>query len=174
MAGIAGNVLFGGVIGVGVDLATGSTKELTPNPLRVKLEPVAPLRAPASATVVPAAFVEPVSVRNTTVAKTINLSPATPPSTLRCAALGIDLAKLSATALGGEDGLTGAMVTTVAPHKPAAEAGIRQGDILLRVGDVGIDDPGDVQSAVADVAPGAIVPIKLTRQARPVWVNAQF
>src|SRR6266404_2817584 len=36
VAGIAGNVIFGGVIGLGVDLATGSTKELTPNPLRVK------------------------------------------------------------------------------------------------------------------------------------------
>jgi len=47
-------------------------------------------------------------------------------------------------------------------------------DILLRVGDTGVDDPGDVQRAVANLAPGAIVPIKLTRQRKPVWVNAQF
>lgn len=37
-AGMAGNVLLGGIIGVGVDAATGSTQELKPNPLVVKLE----------------------------------------------------------------------------------------------------------------------------------------
>ena len=38
-AGMAGNVLLGGLIGVGVDAATGATKQLVPNPLKVKLEP---------------------------------------------------------------------------------------------------------------------------------------
>lgn len=37
-AGMAGNVLVGGIIGVGVDAATGATKELKPNPLEVVLE----------------------------------------------------------------------------------------------------------------------------------------
>lgn len=35
--GMAGNVLFGGLIGIGVDAASGATKELRPNPLVVKL-----------------------------------------------------------------------------------------------------------------------------------------
>ena len=35
--GMAGNVLIGGLIGVGVDAASGATKELRPNPLVVKL-----------------------------------------------------------------------------------------------------------------------------------------
>lgn len=39
-AGLAGNVLIGGIIGIGVDLATGAAKDLTPNPLIVKLAPV--------------------------------------------------------------------------------------------------------------------------------------
>lgn len=39
-AGMAGNVLLGGLIGVGVDAATGATKKLTPNPVRVTLNPV--------------------------------------------------------------------------------------------------------------------------------------
>jgi len=39
-AGLAGNVLVGGVIGIGVDAATGASKDLTPNPLVVTL-PVA-------------------------------------------------------------------------------------------------------------------------------------
>lgn len=41
-AGMAGNVLFGGVIGVGVDAASGATKELVPNPLVVILQEAAP------------------------------------------------------------------------------------------------------------------------------------
>uniref|UniRef100_B0T5E1 Translation initiation factor 2, gamma subunit, GTPase n=1 Tax=Caulobacter sp. (strain K31) TaxID=366602 RepID=B0T5E1_CAUSK len=38
---LAGNVLVGGLIGLGVDAATGASKDLTPNPLRVVLEPEA-------------------------------------------------------------------------------------------------------------------------------------
>lgn len=38
-AGVAGNVLVGGVIGVGVDLYTGASQDLVPNPVTVKLEP---------------------------------------------------------------------------------------------------------------------------------------
>lgn len=38
-AGMAGNVLVGGIIGVGIDAASGATKELKPNPLVVSLEP---------------------------------------------------------------------------------------------------------------------------------------
>ncbi|MDW8478707.1 MAG: hypothetical protein RML12_00945 [Xanthomonadales bacterium] len=37
-AGMAGNVIVGGIIGAGVDAASGATKELKPNPLVVKLE----------------------------------------------------------------------------------------------------------------------------------------
>lgn len=38
-AGMAGNVIVGGIIGAGVDAASGATKELKPNPLVVRLEP---------------------------------------------------------------------------------------------------------------------------------------
>jgi hypothetical protein len=34
---MAGNVLLGGVIGAGVDAATGATKQLKPNPVQVTL-----------------------------------------------------------------------------------------------------------------------------------------
>lgn len=37
-AGMAGNVIIGGLIGIGVDAASGATKELKPNPLQVNLE----------------------------------------------------------------------------------------------------------------------------------------
>ena len=39
-AGMAGNVLLGGIIGAGVDAATGATKDLKPNPINVKLVPI--------------------------------------------------------------------------------------------------------------------------------------
>lgn len=39
-AGVAGNVLLGGVIGLGVDMYSGASQDLVPNPVTVKLEPV--------------------------------------------------------------------------------------------------------------------------------------
>jgi hypothetical protein len=36
-AGLAGNVLVGGVIGLGVDAMTGAAKDLKPNPIKVTL-----------------------------------------------------------------------------------------------------------------------------------------
>lgn len=41
-AGLAGNVLLGGVIGLGVDAATGASQDLTPNPVNLTLERVEP------------------------------------------------------------------------------------------------------------------------------------
>lgn len=37
-AGVAGNVLVGGLIGLGVDAATGASQDLVPNPLEVTLQ----------------------------------------------------------------------------------------------------------------------------------------
>lgn len=38
--GLAGNVIIGGVIGIGVDAMTGATQDLKPNPLIVEMAPV--------------------------------------------------------------------------------------------------------------------------------------
>src|SRR5437016_710091 len=40
-AGVAGNVIFGGIIGAGIDASNGSMMNLKPNPLTVTLVPVA-------------------------------------------------------------------------------------------------------------------------------------
>lgn len=37
-AGVAGNVLFGGIIGLAVDASTGASQDLIPNPVSVKME----------------------------------------------------------------------------------------------------------------------------------------
>ncbi|WP_454816156.1 translation initiation factor 2 [Labrys neptuniae] len=41
-AGFAGNIVAGGIIGMGVDAATGATLEHYPNPINVSLEPNTP------------------------------------------------------------------------------------------------------------------------------------
>jgi hypothetical protein len=45
-AGFAGNVILGGVVGMGVDAATGATYEHVPNPVRAVLQPERPAAAP--------------------------------------------------------------------------------------------------------------------------------
>jgi hypothetical protein len=39
-AGMAGNVLIGGIIGAGIDAGTGAMLNLTPNPVTLELEPI--------------------------------------------------------------------------------------------------------------------------------------
>jgi len=47
-AGFAGNLLLGGVVGMGVDAATGAAMDHKPNPVVVTLQPVAPPPAVAA------------------------------------------------------------------------------------------------------------------------------
>ena len=56
VAGVAGNVLLGGIIGAAVDGSNGSMRDLTPNPLKLTLEAEA---APVAAEVVPVADAAP-------------------------------------------------------------------------------------------------------------------
>lgn len=53
-AGMAGNVLVGGIIGAGVDAYSGATKDLRPNPIKVTLVPkkTEPAATPVASTVV--------------------------------------------------------------------------------------------------------------------------
>jgi hypothetical protein len=53
-AGMAGNVLLGGIIGAAVDANSGATQELVPNPLHVTLELESAEAAPAAAEAAPA------------------------------------------------------------------------------------------------------------------------
>lgn len=48
-AGFAGNVLVGGVVGMGVDAVTGAAMDHKPNPVEVTLRPTRPAAAPRSA-----------------------------------------------------------------------------------------------------------------------------
>ena len=72
------------------------------------------------------------------------------------------------------DGVTGVMISRVLPNSPAAAAGIRKGDILIRVGDSPIDEPDDVLDAICRVPAGSIVEVKVSREALPKWLSVQF
>jgi hypothetical protein len=45
-AGFAGNLLLGGIIGMGVDAATGAATDHKPNPVIVTMQPAGPPRGP--------------------------------------------------------------------------------------------------------------------------------
>ena len=47
--GFAGNVLVGGLVGMGVDAATGAAMDHKPNPVTVTLQPLAPAAPPRAA-----------------------------------------------------------------------------------------------------------------------------
>ncbi len=53
-AGVAGNVLVGGVIGLGVDAFSGASQDLVPNPAFVKLEPIKTAQPATGTTPAPA------------------------------------------------------------------------------------------------------------------------
>ena len=52
--GLAGNVLIGGVIGLGVDALTGAAKDLKPNPIKVTMVPLKKPEQPPAQTPVAA------------------------------------------------------------------------------------------------------------------------
>lgn len=53
-ANLAGNILVGGLIGIGVDASSGALQDLTPNPLDIVMEAEAAPVAPATTAATPA------------------------------------------------------------------------------------------------------------------------
>ena len=52
-AGLAGNVILGGVVGIGADIVTGASLDHVPNPVSVTLEAETPVAAPKVSKVKP-------------------------------------------------------------------------------------------------------------------------
>jgi len=67
----------------------------------------------------------------------------------------------------------GALVAAVVPDSPAARAGLRTGDLVLRFDGHAVATPRDLSRAVARAKPGEDVSIELLRQGRSRTVSAR-
>jgi serine protease Do len=68
----------------------------------------------------------------------------------------------------GTDG--GALITSVTDGSPAATAGLKAGDVILRVGNRSVDAPADVTDAIRAAAPGKPLEIEVRRDRKDVRI----
>ncbi|MBI4560975.1 MAG: trypsin-like peptidase domain-containing protein, partial [Candidatus Rokubacteria bacterium] len=74
----------------------------------------------------------------------------------------------------GSTGPTGAVVTSVYPGSPAADAGLKQGDLILSFGGTPVDDYHHLQRLVADTDVGKTVTLHLLRKKEPLDLQAKI
>lgn len=66
----------------------------------------------------------------------------------------------------------GELVRGVPPGMPGDKAGIKPGDIVLKVNNVEVTPDRSLSTIVANIAPGTRIPIDLLRQGKPLTVTA--
>jgi serine protease Do len=66
----------------------------------------------------------------------------------------------------------GELVRVVPPNLPAAAAGVKQGDIVLKVNGEAVTPDRTLSGIVADLAPGTRIPIDVLRQGKPMTLTA--
>ncbi len=57
----------------------------------------------------------------------------------------------------------GALVSSVEPDSPAAKAGVKQGDVVLRVNGTAVNDSNDLRNRISGLAPGTSVQLDVMR-----------
>jgi S1-C subfamily serine protease len=67
----------------------------------------------------------------------------------------------------------GVLVVRVVPNSPAARAGLRSGDAIVKVNGESITDVDRLQQIVGDLKVGSNLPIELRRQGQTVTLNVQ-
>jgi putative serine protease PepD len=77
--------------------------------------------------------------------------------TVKRAYLGVETSPASLT------GADGARVARIVPGGPAEKAGIKQGDVITKVGGRPIRDPTDISAAIAGKSPGNTVTVEIRR-----------
>ncbi|WP_454754779.1 Do family serine endopeptidase [Cupriavidus necator] len=69
--------------------------------------------------------------------------------------------------------VAGALVDSVEPGSPAAAGGVEPGDVITRVGELGIDQSSDLASAIADMRPGTQTALTLIREGKQMTVTVK-
>ncbi|MBX3430298.1 MAG: trypsin-like peptidase domain-containing protein [Hyphomonadaceae bacterium] len=90
--------------------------------------------------------------------------------------LGVRLANMSRAAAdrAGYDGSTGAVVTRITPNGPAARAGLRTGDVILRFNGQEVADSRALTRMVGEAAVGADAAIDIVRDGRRMQITAHI
>jgi serine protease Do len=65
----------------------------------------------------------------------------------------------------------GALVGEVTPDGPAARAGLAQGDVIIELNGVRVDDNRELRLKISQLAPGSAIRLKLLRDGNPREVN---
>ncbi|MCA3236312.1 MAG: PDZ domain-containing protein, partial [Cupriavidus sp.] len=68
----------------------------------------------------------------------------------------------------------GALVNSVEPDSPAAQAGVKPGDVIVQLGNDVIDHSGDLPEHVADLQPGTKTDLKVIRKGDPLTLSVKI
>ncbi len=68
----------------------------------------------------------------------------------------------------------GVLVRSVLSGSPAEKAGIRAGDVLIKVDGTVVSTPAEVSSSVRSARAKKVIPIQLVRERHEVSVNVEF
>lgn len=86
--------------------------------------------------------------------------------------LGVSLTPLTdqlASYFGVKDGV---LVSSVEPESPAAQAGVKAGDVITSVAGRAVSDPGDVTARIREATPGSPVEIRIMRDKKEMTMKA--
>jgi len=81
-----------------------------------------------------------------------------------------DVQELAPARAGGLPGGRGVSVTRITDHGAADQAGLKVGDIVLRIGKASVRTPADVATALGTYKPGDILPMLVRRSGFDFWM----
>src|SRR5262245_510504 len=81
-----------------------------------------------------------------------------------------DVQEMPPARAGGLPGGRGVTVTRITDHGAADQAGLKVGDIVLRIGKAAVRTPADVQSALAGYKTGDMLPMLVRRSGFDFWM----
>lgn len=68
----------------------------------------------------------------------------------------------------GLDRVEGALVSEIQEDSPAGKAGLKRGDIILKVNGKAVDNPGALRNAVSTMKPGAKIALQVMREKKQI------